>query len=670
MPRRSALTARRDRPPLLLFLAPADHPHRDAVCATLAWLAQAEGRLFECYFDARPTGSHYGGGLPAGGDLNDMRGGTFTGAHHLESLLLLLQRFEVEAASLGPSVLTPTLDDAGIRFRSRKPEVGAFYREMFDSSQEPLPATLLVVGRGRAPGAGLGAFAFPEVVHRRLLAVAEGDEEALRRLIRGREVETLWLAGPPVEGASALRPDQTTSVAIETAWMAERWAGERRGFLLGDPELVGRWVPTAVRRGWVGIHGAPQTEVVERLAEPLRQVDAVHGRQHDDRDFLALSRLGTAFQLIDPGRPPFPVLAEARGSWPSSPPSVEPDDHRLRSWAREGRVLTTLLFWTGMARELESLQALADVLGLTSLAAGLVLTTESFAQMSSPPLTLTQIPRDLGGLAPRVELLLASAGCGAMIESEAPLDRFSAALRRSVDELAQLLGGRERAPRGWWPVMDAPLVSEPSRRVAVTREAPHLRVRYHPRSLGSEPSGDAGPDGPDGRRSLRSRVRDSPARRLFEPIRPFTEFQPGPPGRAVLQAVREAGFEYAMTTAGYGGPPRAVVDVPGITALTYTAGRWDGWTPFITVNDLSDLRRAERRLLRGGRPGWLIGTLDACLWAFSGPVWTRGSALFDMCRWLAGVGASGRMINVTPRTAARYARLLADTRLVETLDSA
>src|ERR1017187_1441405 len=292
MPRRSAVTAPRDRPPLLLFLAPANHPHRDAVCATLAWLAQAEGMLFECYFDARPTGSHYGGGLPAGGDLNDTRGGTFSGAHHLENLLLLLQRFEVEAASLGPSILTPTLNDAGIRFRSRQPEVGAFYREMFDSSQEPLPATLLVVGPGRAPGVRLGAFAFPEVVHRRLLAVAEGDEEALRRLTRGREVETLWLAGPPVEGASVLRPDPTTSVAIETAWMAERWAGERRGFLLGDPELVGRWVPTAVRRGWVGIHGAPQTEVVERLAEPLRQVDAVHGRQHHAHEFPALPRLG------------------------------------------------------------------------------------------------------------------------------------------------------------------------------------------------------------------------------------------------------------------------------------------------------------------------------------------------------------------------------------------
>src|SRR5487761_451333 len=379
MPHRRAASTGRDRPALLLFLAPADDPHRDAVCATLAWRAAAEGRLCECYYDARPTGSHYGGGLPAGGDANDMRGGTFSGAHHLEQLLLLLQRFQVEAASLGPSLLTTTLDDAGVRFRSRSPEVATFYREVFEGSTEPIPGSLLVVGAGRVPAPGLGAFAFPEVVHRRLLAVAEGDEEAIRQLSRGRQVETIWLSGPSVEGATALRPHQTASFAAETAWMAERWKHERRGFLLGDPELVGRWIPTAVRRGWVGVHGTPQTDVVERLAEPIRKMDVVAGRQHDARDFLALSRLGTAFQLIDPGRPPFPVLAEAPGSWPTSPPTVEPDDRQLRAWAREGRVLTTLLFWTGMARELESLHALADVLGLTSFAAGLVLTTESFA---------------------------------------------------------------------------------------------------------------------------------------------------------------------------------------------------------------------------------------------------------------------------------------------------
>jgi hypothetical protein len=448
--------------------------------------------------------------------------------------------------------------------------------------------------------------------------------------------------------------------------MAERWATDGHGFLLGDSELVGRWIPTAARSGWLPIHGTPQTDVIHRMAEPLSGVDVVFGRQHHDDDFLALSRLGVAFQVIDPGRPPFPVLREAASPWPAPAPAGEPDDDQLAAWAREGRVVTSLVFWTGTARELENLYVLADVLSLTGLSAGLVLTTESYAQMPHPPLSLTQYALEAGGLAPRVELLLGCAGAGVLLESETPPDRFAATLRRSVDDLSARLGGRDHVPHGWWPLMDAPLLRQPSRRLVAGTQPPYVRLRYRPRPPGTT----AVDDGPQGSgRSLRTRVRESPLRHFIEPARPFTDFRPGAPGRAVLEAVRDAGFEYGFTCSGFSGPPRAVVDVPGITALTYTAGRWDGWSPFITVNELSDLRRAERRLLRRGGPGWLIGTLDTCLWAFTGSVWERGGELFALCRWMAEGGTSGRLLNVTPHTASRYARLLADTGRVGTLTS-
>jgi hypothetical protein len=450
--------------------------------------------------------------------------------------------------------------------------------------------------------------------------------------------------------------------------MAERWSEAGHGFLLGDPELVGRWIPTASREGWMPIHGTPQTDVIARLAGPLGKTDVVFGRQHHDDDFLALSRLGVGLQVIDPGRPPFPVLREAPSRWPAPPPPDEPDDAQLERWAARGRVLSTLLFWTGMARELENLHALADVLSLTGMAGGLILTTESFAHMPRPPLTLTQHPLAAGGLAPGVELLLACSGGGVLLESEAPADRFAAALSRSVDELAVRLGGRDRVPRGWWPLMDAPLIPQPPRRLVTRPEAPYLRVRYQPRAPGAAGDGEPGAGGRV-RRSPRALVRESPLGALFEPARPFSDFRPGAPGRAVLKAVRDAGFEYAFTASAFSGPARAVVDVPGLVALTYTAGRWDGWSPFITVNGLSDLRRAERRLLRGGRPGWLAGTLDTCLWAFTGEVWDRGRELYAICRWMAEGGSSGRLVNVTPRTAARYARLLADRGLVDALPS-
>lgn len=587
----------------------------------------------------------------------------------MEQLLLLLQRFECEVAALGTALLTPFLEDAGVVFRSSHGSLPTFYAEMFGTSSVPMPATLLVIGEGHTAGVSLKPFAFPEIVGRRLLAASEADRNAVEALAAGRAVETLWCREPGFPPNVDLRPDQGTDVATETAWMAERWSSWRRSFLLGDPELVGRWIPAASRNHWAPIHGRPQSAVVRLLEEPLARVSTVFGRQQDDRDFLALSRLGTAFQLIDPGRPPFPVLSEAPLRWPAPvgapDESDEPDDDQLEAWARERRVVSTLLFWTGMARELESIYALVEVLGLTGLRSGLVLTTESVAGMSWPPLTLTRTPRDRGGLGSRVELLLASAGTGAMIESVAPLARFATALCQAVEQLGAILGS-ETLPRGWWPVMDAQLLPNPLRRVTTDSVTPYVHVHYRPRPLGSSPAGSS----QRGRhRSLRGTVRESPLRHFFEPLRPFSAYRPGPPGRGVLTAVRQAGFEYAFTTSAFSGSARVVVDVPGLTALTYTAGRWDGWTPFITVGGIADLHRAERRLLRSGQPGWLAGTVDACLWAFSGPVWQRGTRLFEMCRWLASGGSSGRLINVTPRTAARYARVLADSARVETLRS-
>jgi hypothetical protein len=93
-------------------------------------------------------------------------------------------------------------------------------------------------------------------------------------------------------------------------------------------------------------------------------------------------------------------------------------------------------------------------------------------------------------------------------------------------------------------------------------------------------------------------------------------------------------------------------------ALPFTAGNWDGWTPFYTLGHTTDVVRAEGRLLRSGRPGWLAGTIDSPLWAFSGEVLEHGSRMYRISELIARGGRSGRLLNVTPNTIARYARLL------------
>ena len=115
-----------------------------------------------------------------------------------------------------------------------------------------------------------------------------------------------------------------------------------------------------------------------------------------------------------------------------------------------------------------------------------------------------------------------------------------------------------------------------------------------------------------------------------------------------------------FTKAGFHSSPEIQYKDDDFIALNYTAGQWDGWTPFETVNDVSDLEKAEKILRRQKKPGWIVSTIDSCLWTFSGEFWKRGSRLYDIARFCADGGRSGELINAKPTTIARYARILSE----------
>jgi len=154
-----------------------------------------------------------------------------------------------------------------------------------------------------------------------------------------------------------------------------------------------------------------------------------------------------------------------------------------------------------------------------------------------------------------------------------------------------------------------------------------------------------------------SAVRTSGLASALEPRRPFDGRRPGGLDEEVVRAVRGAGLDYMWTKTGFGAARPALVD-GDFVALPFTAGNWDGWSPFYTVGRVADLHRAERRLLRSGRPGWLASTIDSPLFALSGEVWQHGARLYEIAASAAAGGRSGRLVNVTPHVVARYARLL------------
>jgi hypothetical protein len=189
------------------------------------------------------------------------------------------------------------------------------------------------------------------------------------------------------------------------------------------------------------------------------------------------------------------------------------------------------------------------------------------------------------------------------------------------------------------------------------------RLRVPPRAIEATAAAADGPwrEVPVPRLDLRRiagwATRRSGLDRFVEERRPYDHLRPGPFNEEVATAVRGAGLSYMWTKAGFGVP--VVQDRSAeFLALSFTAGNWDGWTPFYTVGSTQDVARAERRLLNAGRPGWLASTVDSPLFAMSGEIFEHGSTLYGIAELIARGGRSGRLVNVMPHVVARYARLL------------
>lgn len=660
--------------PLLLYLARIGDAQRFAVGPTLAAAAERAGWAFECYYDDLRRGRHWGGGESSQDNRGWSSGSLVVGGRHAEQLLWLATRHQIVALGGVESILWPALEQMGAEALVATEDPAALYQASFGRLDLRLPVEAVVVD-GSPQGTGnvvVSPYLYPGILAGPArLAVDVSLDASGRQRMQDAGVVSFhgWYVEP---GRAAVFPggltsstgDATTSTYTDlTAALAEVHRDWGRGILLGDPDLVGAQLPKARRLRLLPLYGRPQTDVLAAASDRVHAAsEPVFGRQFDDRDFFDLAKLGHGLQVLDPD-PPFDQahrLPKAIARTPGSIP-LEPSDAQLSTWADEGRVLVTLLLWCGMLRELDLVNRLIDLVAITDLRAGLVVTAETIEHASGPALGLLAAPVERGGVAGRLDLLLASTGRGVCPEALLPSRSLGGSLAEARKAVAVHLPPA-LCPRGWWPLLDTALV--PARPPLVGRERGRLRLRVPPRPATS--NGDAAST-PRSRRDLQG-LAGAFARRTgldhhLEARRPFDHVRPAAFDPNLAEEVASAGFSYMWTKAGFG-TPAVYGRNRDFLALTFTAGNWDGWSPFWTVGAPGDLRRAEHRLLRAARPGWLASTVDSPLFAMSGEVLEHGSTLYRMADLVASGGTSGALVNATPGVIARYARLLDERRLL------
>ena len=643
--------------------------------AALAAAAVRAGWAFETYHDAFRAGRHFGGGDPSKARPGWAAGSLVAGGRHAEQVAWLAARYEVVALGDPASVLWPALEASGAAALTAGPDPSDVLIAAFARMEEALPVRCLVLDgqpQGRH-GVCTAPYLYPELLDGSpalAVDVSSGAgtcaslEAAGVTSFEGRWVDAGRAARFPRALSSGTGAVGDRTYADVTAAVAAEHAGWGRGVLLGDPHLVGAQLGRAVRRRLLPLYGRPQVDAVERASTFLDGAEEpVWGRQYDDRDFFALARHGLSLQLVDPDPPFDAVAARRRPVRRRAAAPTAPSDDELHGWAVAGRVLSAPLFWCGMVRELDVLPRLVDVLVTTGVKAGVVVTTETVAHAPPGLLELLVTSPDRGGVAGQVELLLASTGRGVAPETLLPPGVLARNLASARAEVVEQLP-EELAPRGWWPLLDAPLEPVADARVGWRTGVPVVWRGGAPvldEGEAGEPGATAAAPSPSVAASLRRATRQAAravgADRFLEERRPFHRFRPGPYDPAVAAAVKGAGFDHQWTKAAFGSPD--VVHRDGdFVALAFTAGEWDGWTPFYTVGDARDVARAERRLVARRAPGWLVSTVDATLWAMSAEILDHGPRLVALARAFAG---SDRLCNVLPGDVARYARIIEGT---------
>ena len=599
-------------------------------------------------------GLHFGGGRV---HTVAALGSSFVGGRHADQIRLLLDSYRVTAIGHFTRAVGELLTSSRPIYTSSHDLISILLFVARALGVE-LPHRLIILDASdQGPyGINTAAYQYPTLLRSAVVATDARDYVAVRsRFLRLGVTEHESLFVSPGHVGQSLMPEGPVlgldTYAEYTSAIASQNAAWAEGLLLGDPMLILSAVPRAAELRLAPLYGRPQVHAIDAVApSPRWSINGAWGRQFDDRDFAALGRRSIPFQLIDVG-PPFHATAAARRLTTGVPQQVKRDprnlgecstqggeadpvsDCQLRAWAQEGRVLTSLLYWCGMVREVEAVERVADLVAMTGLHAGIALTATAASHL---PIALSPMLRSCEDAGGRLEVLLASHGDGILFEHGLGGPALSAHLGRMRRQLQSLTG---ESVRGWWPLLDGEL--HEVARYPKLREGRVVPPRHF--------SGRADEDRP----TLEARIMRLMYGARVMQARPFEWVRPGPPTNELLEAVGAAGLDYVVSKSSVP-PVTGNFKVPTVIPAT---AEWGGWTPFRTVATARQFSRLERQISRG-RGCVMVPTVDTALWLQSGEAWRSGPEMLSLAQLVVAGGRTGRLINVAPEVAARYLAIL------------
>ena len=448
---------------LLFFFSDEGVSACSSVIPTLSWLAEKSGADFENYVATAPLGYGNCKMLP------------FTGNQHMQQFLYLCNfydriaycaitsrgayQFRREVKAFGGDVVS-----------CRRPgELAEFYRDVFAYFRQDLPSEAVVL-----PKAGrldLAPFCYPEVLFRRALGVPEDEWSETRFAALGVKSVAGVFCMPRAGGLRSVRIDTLSTndtYGTATARIAERWADRGKGAGFINPGGLKRWTGKFCRDKVLALY--QPTNWMEYLPTVVKYAkrmgnDTIVGNQMTeppaDNVATEFSKLGVIMNLVgvDPRlgttlqtKHPLPVdwLKDAKAPWED-----EYSDEFLRQKLKEHAIPVCFLFYAADLGHISALPRFLDLMGLEGLRAGIAFPALWYDY--APELVeQIYIPRELGGVFPQLEPLMASGGLAVISEAKGFLtpEGLTDLLNRAQRKVAGHVGER-LVPIGYYPFQDA-----------------------------------------------------------------------------------------------------------------------------------------------------------------------------------------------------------------------
>lgn len=597
------------KPVLWLFISDIACPEIHLVIPAVAWMAEQSNARFECYLEAERDGS-----------LFARTGSTVLGGSHHQQFNYLNAIFEVKYILYGDTSL----------FNS---SIAAFGAEVLAACSTPaeLYAKLLAVS-GTRPGEvmfacgavvqcgdkalELGPYVYPDIFFRRAWAfpASEGMGEQIVQLMEACELQSvscLYLNEqeraqirsifPQAVEVDEIRKEDTYGTA--TVRIAERWVTEAKALAFGDPAAIVSQLPSLCRERRISIYG----ERV-KLSHLEVQVNAYTEEKSEiaDEVIRLAEKIGNRVIV---GR--------------------QTCDGDLFHWAKGGVciqimdpnrpafpiVQTIRHHWNGQQRSLFDEEPDDAVL-------------ERYADEGKLLATLVW-------------------HSGEMAHNEAMLNLFELAGFTGLKMGIGVHAARYETCPQLWELMSIP--REKGGVLGLIEPVLHTggmgimaEVNCPPRLLEEHCRTALG--------RIRQLAGDEAAPRGYYA---FMDTQLGtlerPKTDALYEAAESAGLEYFISSAL---PGRNLIfrETERSIAINLTPRSVCSGSPFVRITTVEECHEGLRM-----SPGWFIGVLDAPVISFNPYIWRHGSRFMSIVDWMT---SGGPIVNATPRTIARYARLL------------